>query len=411
MKNRGQSLISALAGAAVLGVLLGAFISFFKMQMNASRKISSLGGVTSLSQALDTFLGSALCSGTGGYTNGGVTATVALGGPAPGYTLAIDTIQFPTGAIAVTTLANPTIANMIRPYSIGAITMTGLGGNGPIPGGGGNQYPFQMLVTFSSPTGPPPLPLTKFITVYTNPANLVVGACNSITQTPVPPNCPPGTYMQGIAADGNPVCVPLPAPPAPYVPPGGSGNCPAGQYATGFDVQTNTPQCTSFPAGSAPCPAGYFATGFNVKTNTPQCNPPNIVTVYGNLVVQGNQNSPINAKCPNQQLPPGWVNVNGVWEVFPAGSSVLTTDTSQSPWQPLHWIGTASCTPPSTPAGSWLVVGGGGQCQINEGGNMLASYPSNSYTWYVDCCSNYNTQWGTTVAPNFMFANCLQIGP
>jgi len=166
-------MLGVLVAGVLIGIAMVAFMQMFKFQNNASQQIAGKDGVNDLSHAIDTLFGSAKCGTTGIYLSAGNPAVVSVSGA--NYSLSLDTLEFPNGSVAVTSLSNPNITNMIRPYSVSALTMMALGGGGAY--GLGFQYPFKMQVTFGSPLGPPPLPLSKFLTVYTDASQNVIGAC------------------------------------------------------------------------------------------------------------------------------------------------------------------------------------------------------------------------------------------
>ncbi len=171
----GQVLIAVLMAAALLGVTMLAFLPMFKNQTKASRGIAATGGVTDLSHALDTLFESPACATSGSYLSG--VMPVYVNGSGSSYSLSLDTIKFPTGGLVITSLASPEIAQMIQPHSVSAISLIPVGTQGT--NGDGYKYPFQLQVTFQNPTGPPALPINKFIVVYTDSGKNVTGACYS----------------------------------------------------------------------------------------------------------------------------------------------------------------------------------------------------------------------------------------
>lgn len=175
----GQSLLQVLIAGVLLSLGSIAFLNVFKSQTKATRNIAAQGGVTDLSHALDALFGSAQCATSGIFLSAGAPAAVTVSGST--YALNLDTIQFATGVVALTSLPDATVTAMIQPYSVSAIAMSALGGSGAA--GTGFQFPFQLKTTFASPSGPPPLPLNKFVTIYTDATRRVVGGCYSGTPT------------------------------------------------------------------------------------------------------------------------------------------------------------------------------------------------------------------------------------
>lgn len=172
----GMSLIGVLVASAAMGVLAIAFIAQFKSQTKASRKIAAWNGVNDISHALDLLWTNPQCPALGMYKNAGANAVVAVSGSA--YSLTLDSIFYQSGDVALTSLPNALIKSMIEPYTIASITMNPLGGAAAY-GGTGFQYPFQMQIKFGSPQGPPPLPLSKYLTIYTDASHTVTGACTT----------------------------------------------------------------------------------------------------------------------------------------------------------------------------------------------------------------------------------------
>jgi hypothetical protein len=171
----------------LIGIAMGTFASMCNVQSRANRTIAANQGVTDLSHTLDTFLGSSQCSKISPngslFSNAGASPVhVTFSGPpsctTQHYFLSLDTMQFQSGTLAVTSLPDPTQYLMLQPYSIASISFTALGGNGNF-GKGGCEFPFQMKVSFTSPSGPPPLPIVKTVTAYTDASYMVTGACAS----------------------------------------------------------------------------------------------------------------------------------------------------------------------------------------------------------------------------------------
>ncbi len=167
--------MSILAAIAMMGILSMSFIRQFKSQSDATRKIAAWNGVNDISHALDLLWTNPQCPSLGMYKYAGANAVVTVSGSA--YSLQMDSIFYQSGDVALTSLSNPLISQMIEPYTISSITMNPLGGAAAY--GTGFQYPFQMQIKFGSPKGPPPLPLNKYLTIYTNASHTVTGACNS----------------------------------------------------------------------------------------------------------------------------------------------------------------------------------------------------------------------------------------
>jgi hypothetical protein len=172
---------------AIVSIVMTGFLSLYTGLTRSGREITAFGGATDLSHGLDALFQSPNCAnlGANSFTLSNSPVSVVMYGtspcsglnPPPPYCLSLDTISFPNGfSTAVTTNANPLIANMIDPYFVNAITFTGIGGQNA------TQYPFQLTVTFATKTGfslPPPTPIQKYVTVYTDPNNplQVIGAC------------------------------------------------------------------------------------------------------------------------------------------------------------------------------------------------------------------------------------------
>lgn len=178
MKTQGQSLIQILIGFTLLAILTVSFSKMMISQAKTSRKIAAAGATTDLSHALDTLFGSVQCANIGS-SNFSLNATtpVAVTPAAGSYSLSLNTIKFHSGNVAITSQDNPEIAAMIYPYKVDSLVMTPLGGEGAC--GAGSRYPFQLKVNFDAPKGAPPPSLTKYVTLYTDASNNVVGACST----------------------------------------------------------------------------------------------------------------------------------------------------------------------------------------------------------------------------------------
>ena len=163
---------------AIMSIVMMNFASMFKMQSKTARNITAIGGVNDLSMGIDLLLTSPQCANLGSTSfllNHGAQATI--GGSASNYTLSADTISFANGAPML--YPSPTPNPMIQPYSLAPATgsppgiqFTALGGQTS------NTFPFQMKINFTSPSGPPPLPLTKYLTAYTDFSGNVIGLCS-----------------------------------------------------------------------------------------------------------------------------------------------------------------------------------------------------------------------------------------
>ncbi len=173
---RGQTLIGVVITATIMAVMSMGFMSMFRSQSRATRRIAARGGATDLSHGLDALFGSPQCATTGSsnYLFGGVSPVTlsVTPGPPPSYSVSIDTLNFANGTFAITSDSNATISSLIHPYSISSISFSPLGGNSA------TMYPFKLTVSFTDPNGGlPALPLIKFITLFTDATNKVVGAC------------------------------------------------------------------------------------------------------------------------------------------------------------------------------------------------------------------------------------------
>ncbi len=166
-------MVEVMVASGMLAIVAVGFMTMMKSSTRATRDIASRSNVTDLSNGIDALFGSVGCATTGASLAGGAAGSVVPG--AGSYTLTLDTLRFAAGGIAVTTLPNADITAMIQPNAIDSMTFEALGGEGPI--GTGFIYPFRLRVRFRNPQGFPAQPITKFVMIYTNPANVVVGGC------------------------------------------------------------------------------------------------------------------------------------------------------------------------------------------------------------------------------------------
>lgn len=178
MNRVGQTLVGVLITATIMSIVSMAFLAMFRTQSQATRNIAAQGGVNDLSIGLNFLVNGQNCSNPGSgiyFLNEGSQAQV-VGSGTGAYTLAMDTLRYSTGATALVNPPNTAISQMIQPYSLAPNNPTA-----PNPPGIGFTsigpptcntstcvFPFQMQVNFTSPNGgPPPKPLTKFVSVYT----------------------------------------------------------------------------------------------------------------------------------------------------------------------------------------------------------------------------------------------------
>lgn len=273
MNHRGQSMVGVLATAAVMGVVMLGFISMVTFQTKANRQIAATGGVNDVSAGITLFFTGSNCStlGTGNFLFKSNQATV-VPGTGSNYSLSIDTIM--AGSKVYLSDASSTLLSAsIYPYSIAPYNPTTPNSSGivmtPYPPGGGNQnttttpytYPFQMTINFSSASGPPPLPLTKFVNVYTNASNNVQGMCVvSSGSVPIPPNCTGSNALQWNGSGW--ACIPVTSGSSTTSPPGAivgggqyvsSGGCSAwgtascqGQYGPFVCASGSTQQLSGY---------------------------------------------------------------------------------------------------------------------------------------------------------------------
>lgn len=179
-RNRGQALLGAVVATAIIAIAMSSLLSMFKLQSGATRGLASVWGKADLARGLDVLFSGSQCATTGTFLNSGSPAVVRVS--REGYSLLLDRIQFPSGTVAVSSLPDPNLATMIQPsfilppnHSPPGIHLIALGGSGR--SGTGFQYPFQMQVRFGNASGSAPAPINKFITVYTDSAQKVQGAC------------------------------------------------------------------------------------------------------------------------------------------------------------------------------------------------------------------------------------------
>ncbi len=182
---------------------------------------------------------------------------------------------------------------------------------------------------------------------------------------------------------------------------------PESPYVAAIDFGTRKiASCSSAPPavqpppaenGSSECDADQFAVGFNVRGNLPQCRKVSLhskVTWISQTLQRTTwRGSEWEQKCSSALQPPGWLDSTTVWidgawkrydelvEGFPAHKNPKVK------LQPVHYRGYAVCPTGSVP------VGGGGSCQINGGGVTLESRPGGtadgSHGWFLDCCATY----------------------
>ena len=183
VSQRGQSLIPILVSAAIMAIVMTATISMFAYQSGMSRRIAAHSGVTDISESLDLLFGSPNCRSVGYFAYAGQAAIVTTGPTCLfGNCLLVDEIGFSASQPAVATQPKPNIQRMIQPYAVApsngtppGIEMRSVGAG--VPNGAGFVFPFQMDINFTSPKGPPPLPLTKSILIYTDASKTVKAAC------------------------------------------------------------------------------------------------------------------------------------------------------------------------------------------------------------------------------------------
>lgn len=172
---RGQSASSVLITMLLTTMAMTAFLKMNDFQNQAQRRLASRAGVGDLSQAIDALVGTPQCASTGTYLNNNEIAQVKSLGST--YELASDTLKFGMGGIALSTLPESEMNARIRPQTIDQLSWIPLGGSGPA--GSGNVYPFQLIVKFKNPSGAPFTPIQKFLSVFTNAKNEVVGVCSA----------------------------------------------------------------------------------------------------------------------------------------------------------------------------------------------------------------------------------------
>jgi hypothetical protein len=180
-------LVSVLVVIALTTMAMTGFLTVFEAQAKATRTLTASGSVNDLSHALDTLFASPGCASSGGFLANGGSAAVTTSGTT--YALALDTLRFASGTLALG--SDPAAAGYtameasIQPYQVSGIALAPLGANST---GVNPIFPFELTVTFSNRLGPPPLPLTKFIRVYTTGSAspyAVVGACYQGTGSPL----------------------------------------------------------------------------------------------------------------------------------------------------------------------------------------------------------------------------------
>jgi hypothetical protein len=329
---RGQALVTALVTSVIMGIVMMGFLSMFKNQGKATQQITAWEGVNDLSHSLDLLFGNVQCQTTGQFTNAGAAGAVTLGSGGS-YNLVLDTISFPSGTIAVTTGADMSLTNMLRPYSIAplnpanavgvcsgvpnpsGICFTPLGASGPY--GAGYSYAFQMQVYFQSSSGPAPLPLNKFVMVFTNaipPATqTITGMCtyqsSSIRPTTMVVFSTPGSVAWTVPANVSQVKVRLvggggSGGPATATRGGGGGG--AGGYCEGlFPVVAGTSITIVVGAGGTPNAVNnnVSGTGGASSFGTGLC--------LGNGGGGGNGNDCCSAGAPGGSASGGLLNLQG----------------------------------------------------------------------------------------------------
>ncbi len=168
VNNRGQTLIGVVVTASIIPIVMMGFMTMFKSQSMATRNIAAHSGITDLTHALDLQFGSPNCASSGAWNSaivGGTLSTTLVSPP----TLALT-------ALPVTGLTPSTIETMIQPYSVGTITTKSQGDGASNTSG--FTYPFRVAIPFTnSAKGPVPASLQKYVLVYTDGNNNVVGAC------------------------------------------------------------------------------------------------------------------------------------------------------------------------------------------------------------------------------------------
>ncbi len=168
-------MVNVLVVSALMSMLMTAMITMFKYQTDTARQIAGKSGITDLSTGMGAFFSGANCSSTGTFRLGGAPAAVSASGTS--YSLAMDTVLFATGGAVISSLNPPEITTMINPYTVAQLDFAPVGVETATTLG--FVYPFKMDVSFASPKGAPPRPLSKFINIFTDSTRKVLGACYS----------------------------------------------------------------------------------------------------------------------------------------------------------------------------------------------------------------------------------------